>query len=74
MQVLHHLPSGLTPPKRRRKKMHDELIVDPLFAPQELAQNERRKRAMMDLFISQEPVLIIYCRSLVSEHVCLPPP
>ena len=39
--------------------MRDELMVDPLFAPEELAQNERRKRAMMDLFISQEPVLII---------------
>ena len=39
--------------------MPAEPAVDPLFAPEELAQNERRKRAMMDLFISQEPVLII---------------
>jgi hypothetical protein len=36
-----------------------EPLIDPLFAPSELAQNETRKRAMMDLFVSQEPVLII---------------
>jgi hypothetical protein len=30
-----------------------------LFTPEELTQNETRKQAMMDLFVSQEPVLII---------------
>src|SRR5580658_6583711 len=30
-----------------------------LFTPEELTQNETRKQAMMDLFVSNEPVLII---------------
>jgi hypothetical protein len=33
--------------------------VEPLFTPADLAQNEKRKSAMVDLFVSQEPVLII---------------
>jgi hypothetical protein len=30
-----------------------------LFSPKELAQNEIRKRAMVDLFLSEEAVLVI---------------
>jgi hypothetical protein len=35
------------------------MSVEPLFTPAELAQNEKRKAAMVELFKSQEPVLII---------------
>jgi SIR2-like domain len=36
-----------------------EPVAEPLFTPTELAQNERRKAAMVKLCVSQEPVLII---------------
>lgn len=36
-----------------------EPVAEPLFTPTELAQNEKRKSAMVELFVSQEPVLII---------------
>ena len=36
-----------------------EPVAEPLFTPTELAQNEKRKTAMVELFVSQEPVLII---------------
>jgi hypothetical protein len=36
-----------------------EPVAEPLFTPAELAQNEKRKSAMVELFVSQEPVLII---------------
>ncbi|HEX4231242.1 MAG TPA: SIR2 family protein [Bryobacteraceae bacterium] len=36
-----------------------EPVAGPLFTPAELAQNEKRKTAMVKLFVSQEPVLII---------------
>ena len=34
-----------------------EPVAEPLFTPTELAQNEKRKNAMVELFVSQEPVL-----------------
>src|SRR5690348_462764 len=36
-----------------------EPVAEPLFTPTELAQNEKRKTAMVELFVSQEAVLII---------------
>ena len=36
-----------------------EPVAEPLFTSAELAQNEKRKTAMVKLFVSQEPVLII---------------
>jgi hypothetical protein len=36
-----------------------EPVATPLFTPEELAQNEIRKRAMVDLFVSEETVLVI---------------
>ncbi|HTU47273.1 MAG TPA: SIR2 family protein [Bryobacteraceae bacterium] len=39
--------------------MADEPIGKPLLTPTELAQNEKRKTVMVELFVSKEPVLII---------------
>ena len=39
--------------------MPPEPVATPLLTPEELAQNEGRKRAMVDLFVSEETILVI---------------